>query len=52
MRKRRWGRGGRNEETAVWLLHLVALNYDYMVAVEKKEKKKLKVKEKRRGDVV
>ena len=52
MRKRRWGRGGRNEETAVWLLHLVALNNDYMVAVEKKEKKKLKGKEKRRGDVV
>ena len=38
--------------TAAWLLHLVALNNDYMVAVEKKEKKKLKVKEKRRGDVV
>ena len=29
-----------------------ALNNDYMVAVEKKEKKKLKGKEKRRGDVV
>ena len=29
-----------------------ALNNDYMVAVEKKEKKKLKEKEKRRGDVV
>ena len=34
------------------LLHLVALSNDYIVAVEKKEKKKLKVKEKRRGDVV
>ena len=29
-----------------------ALNNDYMVAVEKKEKKKLKVREKRRGDVI
>ena len=35
----------------MWL-HLVALNNDYMVAVEKKEKKNLKVREKRRGDVV